>query len=123
MLTGCIQEKEPPSWLDFHVLLATVDLDDSIGHLFIVDIFFDEKKYYWKAIALQWNFSTNHWKQKTLDANERSAYQFLDLFDKNKDKPNHIVVLLNLMPLCFQKALFHSIWKIWDFWLKDAVGK
>ena len=51
VLTGCIQEKEPPSWLDFHILLATVDLDDSIGHLFIVDIFFDEKKHYQKAIA------------------------------------------------------------------------
>ena len=26
-------------------------------------------------------------KQKTLDANERSAYQLLELFDKNKDEP------------------------------------
>ena len=43
ILTDCIKEKEPPSWLDLHILLETVDLDDSIGHLFIVDIFFDEK--------------------------------------------------------------------------------
>ena len=43
MPTGCIKEKEPPSWLDFNILLETVDLDDSIRHLFIVDIFFDEK--------------------------------------------------------------------------------
>ena len=53
MLTGCIKEKEPPSWLDFDILLETVDLDDSIGHLFIVDIFLDEKKHYQKAIALK----------------------------------------------------------------------
>ena len=51
MATGCIKEKEPPSWLDFHIVLETVDLDDSIGHLFIVVIFFDEKCYR-KAIAL-----------------------------------------------------------------------
>ena len=50
MPTGCITEKELPSWLDFHIVLETVDLDDSIGHLFIV-IFFDEKRYR-KAIAL-----------------------------------------------------------------------
>ena len=52
MATGCIKEKEPPpSWLDFHIVLETVDLDDSIGDLFIVVIFFDEKCYR-KAIAL-----------------------------------------------------------------------
>ena len=44
MLTGCIKEKEPPSWLDFEILLETVDLD--VGYLFIVDIFLDEKKCY-----------------------------------------------------------------------------
>ena len=44
MPTGYIKEKDLPSWLDFHILLETVDLDDSIGHIFIVDIFFDEKK-------------------------------------------------------------------------------
>ena len=60
MPTGWIKEKEPPSWLHFHVLLETVDLDDSIGHIFIVDIFFDEKKRYQKAIVLQCNFSTDH---------------------------------------------------------------
>ena len=51
-------------------------------------------------------------KQKTLDANERSASQLLEFFDKNKAKQNNIDVLLNLMPLYFQKNLFHSIWKI-----------
>ena len=43
MPTGCIKENEPLSWLHFHILLETVDLDDSIGHILIVDIFFDEK--------------------------------------------------------------------------------
>ena len=51
MPTGCITEKELPSWLDFHIVLETVDLDDSMGHLFIVVILFDEKRYR-KAIAL-----------------------------------------------------------------------
>ena len=51
MLTGCIKEKESPSWLDFEILLETVDLD--VGCLFIVDIFLDEKKCYRKVTALK----------------------------------------------------------------------
>ena len=43
MSTGCIKEKDLLCWLDFHILLETVDSNVSIGHLFIVDIIFDRK--------------------------------------------------------------------------------
>ena len=43
MPTGSIKKKVP-SWREFNLLLETADLDDSIGHLFLVDIFFDYKK-------------------------------------------------------------------------------
>ena len=39
MPTGSIKEKVP-SWREFKLLLETVDLDDSVVHLFVVDIFF-----------------------------------------------------------------------------------
>ena len=42
MPTGSIKKKVP-SWREFNLLLETVDLDDSIGHLFVVDIFFTIK--------------------------------------------------------------------------------
>ena len=87
MPTGCIKQKELPSWLDFHILLETVDLDDSIGHLFIVDIFFDEKNATKKQLLYNEIFPPIIEKQKTLDANERFAYQLLELYDENKDKP------------------------------------
>ena len=67
------------------VRLETVDLDDSIGHLFIVDIFFDEKNATKKQLLYNEIFPLIIEKQKTLDANERSGYQLLELFDKNKD--------------------------------------
>ena len=41
--TGSIK-KNVPSWWEFNLLLETVDLDDSIGYLFVVNIFFDYKK-------------------------------------------------------------------------------
>ena len=115
MPTGCIKEKELLSWLDFHILLETVDLDDSVGHIFIVDIFFDEKNPTEKQLAYNKIFPLIMEKQKTLDTNERSAFQLLELKIQIKINQNHIDVLLNLMPLCFQKTLFHSIWKIFDF--------
>ena len=86
MPTGCIKEKEPPSWLDFHILLETVDLDYSIRHLFIVDIFFDEKNATEKELLYNEIFPLSLEKQKTLDTYERCAYQLLELFDKNEDK-------------------------------------
>ena len=44
VLTGCIKEHPTLSCVKFNLLLKTVDLDDKIGHLFVVDIEFDEKK-------------------------------------------------------------------------------
>ena len=43
MPTGCIKEHPSPSWRKLNLLLESVALDDKIGHLFVVDIEFDEK--------------------------------------------------------------------------------
>ena len=43
MPTGCIKEHPSPSSLKFNMLLESVSLDDPKGHLFVVDIEFDEK--------------------------------------------------------------------------------
>ena len=78
MPTGCVKEKDgfilfSPCWLNFNIFLETVDLDDSSGHLFIVDIFFDEKKNATeKQLLYNEFFSLILEKQKTLDARERS---------------------------------------------------
>ena len=44
MPTGCIKEPPSPSWLKFNLLLKTVNLDDTIEHLFVVNIEFDEER-------------------------------------------------------------------------------
>ena len=38
MPTGCITDHPAPTWCKFNFLLETVDLDDPIGYLFIVDM-------------------------------------------------------------------------------------
>ena len=57
MLTACIKEHPVSTWCKFNFLLETVDLDDLIGHLFIVDIEFDkanatEQEYMYNEIML-----------------------------------------------------------------------
>ena len=43
MPSDCIKQNNSPFWLEFNLLLENISLDDSIGHLFIVDIEFDEQ--------------------------------------------------------------------------------
>ena len=99
MPTGCIKEKELLSWLDFHIVLETVDLDGSLGHILLLIYFLMKKNATKKQLLYNEIFPPIIEKYKTLDANERSACQLLELFDKNKDNQDHIDVQLNLMPL------------------------
>ena len=80
--------KEHPSscsMLEFNLLLETVNLDDKIEHLYVVDIEFD------KVNATKQQFLYNEImppiieKQKILEANKRSVYQLLDLIKKTSD--------------------------------------
>ena len=41
--TGCIKENKNFSWVDFNILIESVDLTDKIGHLFVTDIFLMRK--------------------------------------------------------------------------------
>ena len=41
---GCIKKEPQPTWRTFNILLERVDLDNPVGHLFMVDISFDYEK-------------------------------------------------------------------------------
>ena len=60
-------------------------MDNPIGYLFLVDIFFYEKNATEKEYLYNEIFPPIIQKQKTFDANERSAYQLLKLFHKTND--------------------------------------
>ena len=88
MPAGCIKENPPPSWRKFNLLLKTVDLGNKIGHLFVVDIEFDEERATEREYMYNEILPPIIEKQKILEANERSVYQLLDLFSKtSNDKP------------------------------------
>ena len=114
MPTGFIKEQPAPSWLKFNLLLETVDLDDEIGHLFVVNIEFDEKRATEREYMYNEILTPIIEKQKILEPNERSVYQLLELFDKtNDDKPksyhctkkSHVTMFLKKFILLYLEDL------------------
>ena len=113
MLTGCIKEYPSPSWLEFNLLLETVDLDDEIGHLFVVEIESDEKR------ATEHEHMYNEVlppmveEQKILEANESLVYQLLELITSDgMSKTYRCNKIKSSIRLCFQKSLSRFSWKI-----------
>ena len=49
--TCCIKDNDDLSWKTFNVLLEKVDLEDKIGHLYIVNIMFDAKNTFKKQLV------------------------------------------------------------------------
>ena len=85
MPAGCIKEHPAPSWLKFNFVLKTANLDNKIGHLFAVDIEFDEKRATEQEYRYNEVLPAALEKQEILGENERSVYQLLDLFCKASD--------------------------------------
>ena len=82
MSTGSMKEKDP-SWVEFNLLLETVDLDNKIGHLFVVDIRFDHENASDRVLMHNEGFPPIIEKKKVIDANERSVFQLCELYSKN----------------------------------------
>ena len=74
--TGSIKKKVP-SWQEFNLLL---DLDESIGYLFVLDIFFYYKNATKKQKICNEIYPPIVEKQNILHANERSVYQLIELY-------------------------------------------
>ena len=118
-----LRKTNPRLGLNLKLFLETVDLDNPIGYLFLVDIFFYEKNATEKEYLYNDIFPPIIQKQKTFDANERSAYQLLELFHKTNDKPQSYRCTAKSHATMFPKQFIPFIWKTWDFLLKDVVGK
>ena len=78
--TGCIKDNKDISWQTFNFLLETVSFDDTISHLYIVDIEFDTKNATKKEFAYNEIYPPIIEKQKTIDPCERSVFQLLEQF-------------------------------------------
>ena len=80
--TGCIKYDSDLSWEAFNFLIESVNLDDPIGHLYIVDTKFDKDKASERQIVYNEIYPSIVEKQKTIDACERSVFQLMDNYSE-----------------------------------------
>ena len=83
--TGCIKDSDDISWKTFNFLLESVSFEDTIGHLYIVDIEFDFKNATEKEFAYNEIYPPIIEKQKIIDPRERSEFQLLEQFVRGEN--------------------------------------
>ena len=86
MPTGCIKKEPEPTWRTFNMSLETVDLNNPIGHLFVVDISFHYEKAMPRQCVYNQIYPSIIEKQKIIDVAERSVYQLMEQYTENGDR-------------------------------------
>ena len=85
--TGCINDNGDISWETLNFLLEKVSFEDTIGHLYIVDIEFDTKNATEREFAYNEIYPPIIEKQRTIDPCERSVFQLLEQFVRGEHAP------------------------------------
>ena len=108
--TGCIKDSDDISWKTFNFLLESVSFEDTIGHLYIVDIEFDFKNATEKEFAYNEIYPPIIEKQKIIDPRERSEFQLLEQFVRGENnapkayrstaKAHTNLFKKNFLPMC-----------------------
>ena len=80
LLTGCIKDNSDISQETFNFLLEKVDFEDTIGHLYIVDIELDIKNAAKRELTYNEIYPQIIEKQKNIDPCERSVFQLLEQY-------------------------------------------
>ena len=84
LATGCIKQDNDITWRTFNLLLERDILEDSIGHLFAVDIEFDHNNANAKQRVYNEICPSIKEKQTVIDPRERSVYQLLEQYSETK---------------------------------------
>ena len=85
--TGCIKDNDDISWETFNFFLEKVSFEDTIGHLYIVDIEFDTKNATDRAFAYNEIYPPIIEKQRIIDPCESSIFQLVEQFIRGENDP------------------------------------
>ena len=85
--TGCIKDEFDISWETFNFLQENIDFEDTIVHLYIVDIEFDIKNATKRELAYNEIYPPIIKKQKLIDPCERSVFQLLEQYIDGENGP------------------------------------
>ena len=81
--TGSINRKKIPTMREFDLIIYGISDEDEIGHLFVVDIHFDQKNASEKQLSFREIYALIFKKKKVLSANERSVFQLTNAMRLN----------------------------------------
>ena len=121
--TGCIKDNNDLFWETFIFLLETVSFNDTIGHLYIVDIEFDIKNATKKEFAYNEIYPPFIEKQKTIDPCERSVFQLLEQFVSGEKGPKSYRTSAKAHANLFKKYVFPIYLEDLVFCIKRAGWK
>ena len=85
--TGCTKDNDDISWETFNFLLGKVSFEDTISHLYRVDIEFDTKNATGREFAYNKIYPPIIEKQRTIDPCKRSVFQLLEQFVTGEHAP------------------------------------
>ena len=85
--TGCFKDNDDISWETFNFLLDNFSFEDTIGHLYIVDIEFDTKSAAEREFVYNKIYPPIIEKQRTIDPCERSVFQLLEQIVRGEHAP------------------------------------
>ena len=103
MPVGNIKEKEA-DFSEFNLLFETVNLNDSIGHIFVVDIEFNHKEATKAQIMYNEIMPPFIEKDTKIPAEKKSIYQLLELYSEDKNgKPNRYKISAKVHANLFPK--------------------
>ena len=101
--TGFIKDDKDVSWWTLNFLLESISFKDKIGHFYIVDIIFDDKKATKRQLVYNNIYPLFIEKQKTIDPYERSVFQLLEQFVMGDSGPKSYRVTAKAHATLFKK--------------------
>ena len=121
--TGCIKDNSDLSFSTLNILLESVDLDDEIGHLYVVDIEFDYKNASQKELTYNEIYPPIIEKQKVIDPCERSTYQLLEQLVMGEKGPSSYKKTAKAHANLFKKFFLPMYLEDLAFCIKRACWK
>ena len=106
--TGFIKDNDDISWEKLNFLLEKVCFEDTVGHLFIVNIEFDTENATEREFAYNEIYLPIIEKQRIIDPCERSVLQLLEQFIRGKNAPK-VYRSTRLMQIFFKKLFCRCI--------------
>ena len=85
--TGCIKDNDDITWETFNFLLENISFEETIGHLYIVDIEFGTKNATGRGFTYNEIYPPIIEKQRTIDPCERSVFQLIEQFVRGEHAP------------------------------------